>query len=113
MNTFFQFGQISPPSALATVGSVDTGPAKLLQVFFTLLVTVGGIYSLLNFLLAGYAFLSAGSDPKKIEAAWGKIWQTVLGLTITAGAFVLAAIISQLVFGDAAFLLKPTIPTLL
>lgn len=111
MNIFFQFGSINPPAALTTVGGVDTGPAKLIQTLFTMLIAFGGVYSIINFILAGYAFLSAGSDPKKVEAAWGKIWQTFLGLTFIAGAFLLGAILGKLVFGDATIILNPSIPT--
>ena len=50
-------------------------------------------------------------DSKKIAGAWAQIWQTVLGLAISAGSFVLAAIFGQLLFNDPYFLLRPTIPT--
>ena len=56
--------------------------------------------------------MSAGDDPKKVASAWAMIYQTIIGLAFAAGAFVLAAIFSQLLFGDAMFLLRPTIPTL-
>jgi hypothetical protein len=55
--------------------------------------------------------MSAGDDAKKVAGAWAQIYQTMLGLAVAAGAFVLAAIFGQLLFGDAYFLLKPSIPT--
>jgi hypothetical protein len=76
------------------------------------LVIVAGIYALINLILAGYAFMSAGDDPKKVAGAWAKIWQTILGLAVAAGAFVLAAIFGQLIFGQWDFILNPKIPTL-
>jgi hypothetical protein len=76
------------------------------------LIVGGGIYALFNLVLAGYSFLGAGDDPKKVEAAWAKIWQTAIGLLFMAGAFVLAAIFGQLIFGDWSFILDPQIPTL-
>jgi len=71
-----------------------------------LLIVGAGIYAVINLVLAGYAFMSAGDDPKKVAGAWAKIWQTLLGLAFAAGAFVLAAIFGQLIFKDPGALLQ-------
>jgi hypothetical protein len=105
-------GKIVPPSPVANIGSVDTGLGSLLDMAVKTIVVGAALYALVNLLLAGYAFMSAGDDPKKVQGAWAKIYQTLLGLAFTAGAFVLAAIFGQLIFQDPTFLLKPTIPTL-
>lgn len=76
------------------------------------MIVAGGIYALFNLVLAGFAFLSAGNDPKKVEGAWAKIWQTLLGLAFIAGSFVLAAIFGKLIYGDYNAILSPSIPTL-
>lgn len=108
------FGQITLPSNITTLYGSDPGVAvgSLLQMIFRLLIVVAGVYALLNFILAGYGFLSAEGDPKKIEGAWAKIWQSALGLAVVAGSFTLAAIFGKLIFGDASFILTPVIPTL-
>lgn len=107
------FGPVAPPQAIANLGSVQSGGfGRILNMVLQLLIVVAGVYALINFILAGYTFLSAGDDPKKIESAWGKIWQTIIGLVVVAGAFVIAALIGILVFGDATFILSPIIPTL-
>lgn len=74
-----------------------------------LLIVAGGIFTFLNILLAGLAFMSAGGDPKKIEQAVNKIWQSVIGLVIMAGSFVLAALIGWIIFGDTTAILSPKI----
>jgi hypothetical protein len=107
------FGNIAPPAGLEKYsGDPGTAIGTLIQYAVWILIVGAGIYALFNFILAGYAFMSAGDDPKKVAGAWAKIWQTALGLAVTAGAFVLAAIFGQLIFGDPAFILKPTIPFL-
>jgi hypothetical protein len=107
------FGPITPPSPIARFeDNPGGGFGFLIQRGLQLLIIGAGIYALFNFVLAGYAFMSAGDDPKKIAGAWAKIWQTALGLLVAAGAFVLAAIFSQLIFGDPTFLLRPSIPEL-
>jgi hypothetical protein len=107
------FGNIKQPAPLANFNPVESGGiGQFLNLILQVLIVGAGIYALFNLILAGYAFLSAGDDPKKIEAAWAKIWQTVLGLIVVAGAFVLAAIFGWLIFRDPSFILSPIIPTL-
>lgn len=106
------FGKIPIPAPLSRFGGVESGAVGLfLNLIFRTLVVGAAVWALLNLIFAGYAFMSAGDDPKKIEGAWAKIWQTLLGLAVAAGAFVLAAIFGQLLFGNAGFILNPKIPT--
>lgn len=108
------FGSITLPEEIEKKyeGGVQGGAiGKFLNTIFQTLIVIAGIYAVFNLILAGYAFMSAGDDPKKVAGAWAKIWQTLLGLTFAAGAFVLAAIFGKLIFGDYMFLLKPTILT--
>lgn len=113
MNLFqINFGTIAQPEATAGFGTLEGGAlGSILQLAFNLLIMIAGIYALFNFIFAGYHFLSAGDDPKKIEGAWAKIYQSVIGLLIAGGSLVLAAIFGQLIFGDPFFLINPSIPT--
>ena len=107
------FGKIPLPEPLTNFGDVDEGGVgKLLNVIFRTIVAVSGVYALINLMIGGYEFMAAANDPKKVAGAWARIWQTFLGLAVTAGAFVLAAIFGQIIFGDATFILNPPIPTL-
>lgn len=108
------FGKISPPPGLSRFDPSGTNPGLAVGTFIQLalrtLIIIAGIYALFNLVFAGYAFMSAGDDPKKVAGAWAKIWQTLLGLAVAAGAFVLAAIFGKLIFDSWTFLLQPTIP---
>ncbi len=107
------FGVIPPPSGLEKYsGEPGVAIGALIQKVIWILIIGASIYALFNFVLAGYAFMSAGDDPKKVAGAWAKIWQTALGLAFSAGAFVLAALFGQLIFGKWDFILNPVIPTL-
>jgi hypothetical protein len=109
------FGTVTLPGNLSSKYGDNPGTAigTIIQYVIWILIIGAGIYALINFVLAGYSFMSAGDDPKKIAGAWAMIWQTALGLAFAAGSFVLAAIFGQLIFGDATFILKPTIPPLM
>jgi len=106
------FGTVTAPAGLDTIYGNEGGPAfgKLIQFGLRALVVGAGIYALFNLVLAGYAFMSAGDDSKKVAGAWGQISQTLMGLAFAAGAFVLAAIFGQLLFNNPLFLLQPSIP---
>jgi len=105
------FGTVALPVGLAKF-TTDPGVAfgKLIQFGLRALIVGAGIYALFNLVFAGYSFMSAGDDAKKVSGAWAKIYQTFIGLAFTAGSFVLAAILGKLLFNNAWFLLQPSIP---
>lgn len=108
------FGQINIPEPLKNFagGSVSAGAIGVfLNLILRILIVAAGIYALINLVLAGYAFMAAGDDPKKAAGAWAKIWRTLIGLAFVAGAFVLAAIFGWLIFGDPNAILSPSLPT--
>lgn len=107
------FGVIEPPEVIKNnAANPAEGIGKLIQLAIWILIIGAGVYALFNFILAGYGFLSAGDDPKKVAGAWAKIWQTALGLLVAAGSIILAAIFGRLIFGDFNAILNPTLPTL-
>jgi len=107
------FGNINPPASVSKyANNPGQGIGNLIQNVIWVLIAGAGIYALFNFILAGYAFMSAGDDAKKVAGAWAKIWQTALGLAFAAGAFVLAVIFGQIIFGQWDFIINPVIPTL-
>jgi len=104
------FGEISPPPGVNQYGEVSSGGLiKFSNNILKLIIVGGGIFTFINFLLAGFGFMTAGGDPKKITQSVDKIWQSVLGLVIMAGSFVAAAIIGWIVFGDVTAILNPKI----
>ena len=105
------FGTVNLPPEIASKygGTAAQNIGRLLNTFLQILIVGAGIYALINLVSAGYMFMSAGDDPKKVAGAWARIWQTLLGLAFSAGAFVLAAIFGELIFGDPTFILNPRI----
>lgn len=101
------FGKVAPPIGVNSFGG---GNIDGVQIFITVLLRTmivgAGLYGLISILIAGYTFMSAGGDSKRIEAAWGRIWQTILGLAFAAGSFVIAAILGILLFNDRNAILQ-------
>lgn len=104
------FGEVSPPQGISAYGAdISTGPMRFANNVLKLIIVVAGLYAFLNLIIAGYDFLSAGGDAKKVTQAWDKIWQSLLGLAFVAGSFILAAIFGWLIFRDAGAILSPKI----
>lgn len=105
------FGQITPPDPFKTgvYGDYTTGLVKFANNLLKLAIVGAGIFAFMNIVIAGYTFLGAGGDPKKVEQAWAKIWQSLVGLLFVAGSFVLAAIFGWLLFKNPTAILSPTI----
>lgn len=104
------FGNVTPPPGVSQYGLLGAGGlVKFANNLLKFILVIGGLYTLLNLILAGWSFLGAGGDSKKMEQAWAKIWQSLVGLLVMAGSFVLAALFGWLIFGDPMFILKPQI----
>ncbi len=101
------FGTIAPP--ITAYPPCIEGLTMLAVNILRLAFLIAGIWAFLNFIVAGYTFLSASGDPKKITQAWEKIWVSIVGLVIIVASFILAAIVGFLLFGDPLFILRPKI----
>ena len=101
-------GQIHSPLAGSTYGTLN-GVGLFITNIIRLLFVVAGIYALFNFLIAGFEYINAGGDSKKLEKAWDRIWHSLLGLIIMVGSFALASLFGYLVFGSNFNILSPII----
>lgn len=101
-------GTVTNPLS-SSYGGVNTGLIPFFTNLLRLMFVGAGIYALLNLVVAGFQYMSAGGDTKALTAAWARIWQTLLGLVIIVGSFALAALFGYLIFGDAGYILNPVI----
>jgi hypothetical protein len=114
----FQFGGINNPfgssgpfNVSAYQGTQGEGLFVLLNNLLKFTIVIAGLYAFWNIIAAGYMFMSAGGDAKAVGKAWDKIWQSLVGLLIVAGSFVLAAVFGWLIFKDPSALITPRIFT--
>lgn len=98
------------PLLIDPVSGKLTGLIAFGNTILRLAFIIGGIWALLNIVLAGYGFLGAGGDPKNITKAWARMWQSMVGLMIIVSSFALAAIIGIVVFNDPTAILIPKLP---
>lgn len=88
------FGTIENPTKYAS--EEGQGLFMLISNILKLAGVVAGIFFVIQIILAGYGYLTAEGDPKKAELALTKIWQSVIGLLIVTSAFVIAAVLGNI-----------------
>lgn len=89
------FGTITNPTKYGLTGEKGQGLFDFLSNIFKFAAVAGGIYMIVQIILAGFDYINASGDAKKTEAAWAKIWQSILGLVIISSAFIIAGIVGR------------------
>lgn len=82
-------GKINPaPGTVPTApGDPTSFVATIIRNGIWLLIVVGFVIALIWIIFAGYGFIFAGDDTKKVASSWSKIYWGLLGLVIIVGAF--------------------------
>lgn len=88
------FGNITNPTKYAS--AQGQGLFTFLGNILKFAAAAGGIYMIIQIILAGFDYINAAGDSKKTEAAWAKIWQSLVGLAIISAAFIIAGVIGRL-----------------
>lgn len=103
------FGPITNPNPYGDISNPGKGIVGFANNILKLVLVGGGIFVFINFISAGFSYIQAGGEPKKLEQISGKIVNSIVGLVLMAGSFVIAAILGQIIFGDATAILNPKI----
>jgi hypothetical protein len=108
------FGEIQAPPGVAEFNAQADGGIGII-VFFSnlikLIAVVAGLWTMLNFILAGFTYVTAGDNSSAIEKIGTKLTMSVVGLGIIVASYTIAALIGLILFGDATFIINPQIPT--
>lgn len=100
-------GSLEAPASIVTS---ETQITSFFTVIVGLLTAVAGLWFFFNILLGGINYLSGAGDPKKTGEATKKITDSIIGLVIVAGAFIIASIVGSLLLGIN--ILRPEIQTI-
>lgn len=102
---------INPLSMLSSngYGNVNTGLPSFISNVITIIFVAGGLYAFFNLMIAGFSFITAAGDQKKIEAATQSINISLMGLVIMVAAAAVTGIVSYILFGSASAILTPKI----
>lgn len=109
-------GGVRPPNGIAILdaqaGSQQGTTGNIGILFFIsnllrLFTIIAGIWAMFNLIMGGYTYITSMSDSGATEKVKNSITMTVIGLAIMAGAYIIAAVIGALMFGDPNFILQP------
>jgi hypothetical protein len=106
------FGTIEPPAGVAAYDQQAGGEIGLVVFISTLLrvaTVIAGVWVLFQFFLAGYQYITANGDTSAHTKVKDRLTMCIVGLAIIAGAYLAAGVIGLIFFGDATFILNPTI----
>jgi hypothetical protein len=104
------FGTIEPPAGVDKYNDATTGGIGILLFIsngIRLATTVAGIWVMLNFILAGWKYITSSGDSKAHSEASAMMTHSIMGLAIIVGAYTLAAIVGLVFFADATYILNP------
>lgn len=106
-------GRIDPPPGVDVwqdqVGDDEIAIILFLSNIITLITIVAGIWTMLNFIMAGWIYITSSGDSSAGEKVATKMTNSVMGLAIVALSYTIAGIIGYLIFGDATFIINPKI----
>lgn len=60
------------------------------------LTILGGLWFFIQFIIAGYNWISSGGDKGKVEAAQQKITSSLIGILIVVGAYVIVGLVGKM-----------------
>lgn len=108
----FEVGTINKPPGVSNFESGVEGEIGVLNFFSVLLqvaTIIAGLYVLLNFILAGYDYITSQGDTGAHAKVRQNITNSVIGLIIIAVAYTVVAVLGLLLFGSADYFLNPQI----
>lgn len=89
-------GIIEGVGVLSTPGNELNILEKFISGAIGILTIVAVIYFTLSFIFAGYTFISANGDEKKIEQAKNQLTQSILGIVIVVTAVLLTNLLGKI-----------------
>lgn len=107
------FGTIEAPAGVSAYNDQAGEGGLGLMIFFSnvvrLITIVAGLWVFVNFLLAGFTYVTAAGDSGATKKVYDKIIMSVIGLVIIASSYTIAGVASLLLFGRADFILNPSL----
>lgn len=109
------FGSINPPAGVDKFNQAAGGEIGIiifLSSLIRLATIVAGIWVMINFILAGWTYITNPGDSSVNEKVSKKLINSVIGLAIVALAYTIAAAIGYIIFGDAGYIINPELTTI-
>lgn len=111
------FGTIEAPEGVkayqAKVGPDEIGIILFFSNIIRLITIFAGIWTMLNFVLAGWIYITGADDKDAGSKVSTKMLNSVMGLAIVALSYTIAALVGLLIFGNAMYIIQPELQSVL
>ncbi|MEK7061622.1 MAG: hypothetical protein AAB954_03090 [Patescibacteria group bacterium] len=84
------------PFPTATYITTNVTIGRIITDLFPVIFTITGILLLIFLLMGGFQLMFAAGDPKKVQGAWGKITNAILGFVIIFIAYWVTQLIGKI-----------------
>lgn len=101
-------GTLNPPESVIK-RTADVG--NFMSAIISFIVVIAGVYALWQLLTGGLGYITSNGDKAKVQEASQKMLMAILGLFIIAASFIIAAVVSRLLFGDSNVIFNPVLKT--
>lgn len=102
------FGSITNP--LPSYGTLEEyGLINFISNVIKFVTIAAGLFAFINLIIAGFTYISAGSDAKKTAEAWSRIYMSLIGMVIIVGSYAIAGVMGMIFFGSPTAILSPVI----
>ncbi|MCB9813459.1 MAG: hypothetical protein H6772_03570 [Pseudomonadales bacterium] len=111
---FDQFvGRVDTPKGVALynieAGSENIAILLFFSKFIMFITMLASLWVVINVLMAAISYLTGGGKPDNHQKVKDKLTMSVLGLIIIVSSYTVAGLIGLIFFGDATYIINPTI----
>ena len=104
------FGTINTPQGIEQINRQsggDIGIIFFLSNMITLITIVGGLWILVNIVMAAFIYFTGQGKPDSHTKVRDKFTMSGIGLLLMIGSYLVAALIGLIFYGNANFILEP------
>ena len=120
LSTLPLYVAVVPPGRNDVVGTLSA-PQSVIQkpeqagsfvsAIVSFIVVIAGVYALWQLLTGGLGYITSNGDKAKVQESSQKMLMAILGLFIIAASFIIAAVVSRLLFGSSSVIFSPVLKT--
>jgi TRAP-type C4-dicarboxylate transport system permease small subunit len=111
----FELGTLDQPPGVEefnTAAGLDPDQSPLpffISRMIRLISLLAGLWSFVNIIVAGYTYITGQGNANSHEKVRNLVTMSVLGLFLIVLSYMVGGLIGLIFFGDASFILEPTI----
>lgn len=108
-------GSIEPPPGTEVyINASGVSDEEVAIIFFVsrmikLVMIIAAVWAVIMILLSGYTFITSMGDSAAYQKVRSQLTNAIIGLLLIILAYTVTGLISLILFGDAGFILNPTL----